>query len=274
MDGVCTARRAGSGQHDGGLNAENGNRKGGDDGVTVSFQVAAVRLKASDEQVGAGLLCGLAKCFGNIAAADENAGVGAHFCLEVRHVGGRVAHEFLLPLRIHEVAAGSPGLDASGDMGEGQASVEFAGQLNGPGNSLAGMSPKIDCAEDAAYRKFLRGRILEVAGGPDRAIGGVKDFGGHSAEKELIEGETVGGHHDQVGLFAVGGLHNRVRRVAIGQLCANRKATEIRLKELVIVFARYFEDFVEHVPTGGNVTNSGNTGGTTAGRDDVEHDNL
>jgi len=80
-------------------------------------------LKAGDEEVGIGLLGGVAKGFGDVAAADEDIGVGAHFFLEGGHVLGSVAHEFFFPEGIDVVAAGSPGLDAGGDMGKREASA-------------------------------------------------------------------------------------------------------------------------------------------------------
>lgn len=79
------------------LNAEDGNGEGADDVVAVGFEVAAVGLEAGDEEVRMGLLGGLAECFGDVAAADENVGMDAHFFLEMSHLSGSVADELLFP---------------------------------------------------------------------------------------------------------------------------------------------------------------------------------
>lgn len=174
-------------------------------------------MEAGDEEVGVGLLGGLAEGIRDVATSDEDIGVGAHFFLEAGHVLGSVANEFLIPEGIDVVAARSPGLDAGGDMGEREASAEFGGQLNGPGNGFVIVRAEIDGAEDIADGKFLRRRLRDVATGPNGAVGFVENFCGDRAEKELIEGEAVGRHHDEAGGFLVGELHDGLGRVAIDE---------------------------------------------------------
>ena len=102
-----------------GSDAEDGDGEGGDYGVAVCFEVAAVGLEAGDEDIGLGLLGGKAEGFGNVATADKNFSVGAHFFLEGGHVFGSVADKFLFPDGIFVIAARAPGLDRSGDVREG-----------------------------------------------------------------------------------------------------------------------------------------------------------
>jgi len=71
--------------------------------------------------------------------------------------------------------------------------------LNGPGNGFVIVGAEIDGAEDIANGIFLRRRFLDVAAGPNRAVGLVENLRGDRAEKEFIEGEAMGGHHDEAG---------------------------------------------------------------------------
>src|SRR5208282_4134210 len=110
-----------------------------------------------------------------------------------------VTDKRLFPPGIDVAATRSPSLNRGSDVGEGETSTEFGGELHGPPESLASPGAEIDCAKDTPDRKRLRSRFFYVRAGPNRALAPVEDFCRHRAEQKLIEHVAMRRHHDQVG---------------------------------------------------------------------------
>ena len=105
----------------------------------MRFQIAAVGLEAGNQQVCLCLLCSSAELLWNVSAANKNVCLDAHLALQVRHMLGGIANEFLFPHWIDVIAARPPRLHAGRDVRKREPGPEFLSELLGPRNGLAVM---------------------------------------------------------------------------------------------------------------------------------------
>ena len=120
--------------------------------------------------------------------------------------------------------------------------------MGGPRNGYVSTGAELDCAQDVANRKVLHRRYLHVRAGPNRALSAMQYFCRCGAQEKSGKSEAMGRHHDQIGPFLMGGLHDGRGYIALQQLTLNGKATKCVRQNFVLFLLGLSKDRCQQVP--------------------------
>ena len=229
-----------------------------------------VEMAAEDNEIGVNVLGNLADYFGGFAGNDVNFG------------GGLGVHYGLFELSLHPMGDFDPpsGVNVLGSacaiIGAGVDDVEYRAELFGDavtgGDQLSGAGVEIDGDDDGFDVFSFVDRGFYVGSGEDRDVGVIQNTSGDGAQEEAAEGAVaVGGDHDEIGLFLVGGADDFAGGFAFAENRFDFAALQIDVDELFKLGFQHRSMLGVPIEDGGG-GNVDAFGGQLEGAHDVERD--